>query len=446
LFDGLVHSEFFAPGKQRARQWRAMRRLLQIAEARVPYYRRRFEESGIGHRDLRGLDDLHRLPVLTREELQEQAAEFRATSLPIGEREGLEASTSGSTGQPVRVLHSATSASMFRALKQREIRWFRFDPSKTLLVIRAAADLPPQRNGKPMQHGRLVEFTAWPTVGNYFQTGPCVGFRTGHPLETQIEWLEQIQPAYLLANAADLEHLALGYGDRAPPTFLEGLQGVSQELTPEMRERITGVFGVPVHENYGLNEVGIVASRCPEGGRFHVHAEHCLAEIVDEAGRPCEPGERGHLVVTSLTNVAMPIVRYDTGDLAEAVAGECPCGRTLPTFGRIHGRYRRVAYLPPGTWTYWGAFQVALATMAPEVYEPLRQYQLHQFREGHFELRVVATRPLPDAFSRQVHEAWGSVGEGAPPPLRIVEVEEIPRPPGGKFQNFTSDFMPPRGE
>ena len=208
-----------------------------------------------------------------------------------------------------------------------------------------------------------------------------------------------------------------------------------------MRRHVTRSFGAPIQQNYGLNEVGLVAVRC-EAGRYHVHAEHCHAEILDDAGKQVEAGKTGRIIVTSLTNTAMPLLRYDTGDLAEAVDGACPCGRTLPAFGEVAGRYSRIAFLPEGTLGLVGRLNAAIEKMPAQHAQGLRQVQIHQYRDHRFELRVAATAALPPEFERIVHAAWAPASAAGIPPLTIVQVREIARPPGGKFQVFTSDFMP----
>jgi phenylacetate-CoA ligase len=278
-------------------------------------------------------------------------------------------------------------------------------------------------------------------VGSYFQTGPYIGLSDLTEIEDQVDWIERHRPDYILAQSAKLEHVALAFQDRPAPAGLRGLLAISQQLTGEMRRRIEGSLGVRVDQNYGLNEIGIVASRCPEGERYHVHAEHCLVEIVDGQGQPCAPGQRGRLLATGLNNPAMPLVRYDTDDLAEVAEGPCPCGRTLPSFAGLHGRYRRTIALPAGTWEYWDALLKALEEMPRELSRNLRQYQLHQYRSGEFKLRIVAASPLPEGFLERIYRGWAGGARGPVVPLEILQVDRIENAPGAKFQNFVSDFF-----
>jgi phenylacetate-CoA ligase len=173
-----------------------------------------------------------------------------------------------------------------------------------------------------------------------------------------------------------------------------------------------------------------------------VHVEHCLCEILDDEGRECAFGETGRLIVTALNNLAMPLIRYDTGDLATAIAGACPCGRTLPAFGEIVGRYSRIAFLPEGTLGLVDILRRCIEEAPADIARDLRQFQIHQFRDNGFEVRLATRLPLPDAFAARIRAAWDSNAGVRAFPLRIVEVPEIPRSPGGKFQVFTSDFMP----
>ena len=147
-------------------------------------------------------------------------------------------------------------------------------------------------------------------------------------------------------------------------------------------------------------------------------------------------------MVTAFNNRAMPLIRYDTDDVAEVLNGPCPCGRSLPSFGKLVGRYSRIAYLPEGTLGYVGALREALENMPPELARDLRQFQVHQFRDGRFELRLRAVAPLDPPFRERIAAAWRAATAGRDLRLDIVEVAEIERPPSGKYQDFTSDFMP----
>jgi phenylacetate-CoA ligase len=441
-YDALVANEFDPPEGQLARIATRLQRLLRISAAHVPFHRERFAELGLDPETPDAFETLSHLPVLRKEEVHEHAGALIAEEFPRPrDRIASHTVSSGTTGRPTRIAHSARSWSIFGVLKQREYRWFRFDPAEKLVSIRLPSQLARKPDGSRLADRELLKMPAWGHMGSAFETGPHLHFNVTNPVEDQLRLLREQKPRYLLSYPESLEHLAFAAAPERPAESIQSMLAVSEQLTPGMRRHIARSFGTPIQQNYGLNEIGLVAVRC-EAGRYHVHTEHCHVEILDDAGKPVEPGKTGRIIVTSLTNTAMPLLRYDTGDLAQAVDADCSCGRTLPAFGDVLGRYSRIAFLPEGTLGLVGALSTAVEEMPAEHARGLRQIQIHQYRDHRFELRVAATRPLPPAFAQAVHAAWVQAGAAGMHPLAIVQVAEIPRPPGGKFQIFTSDFMP----
>ena len=116
-----------------------------------------------------------------------------------------------------------------------------------------------------------------------------------------------------------------------------------------MRERITEAFGCRVVDMYGCQEAGLLATECPDGHGHHVCAESVLLEILREDGTPAPAGETGRVVLTSLHNFAMPLIRYAIGDYAALHDGPCPCGRALPLLTKIFGRSANLFVFPDGS-------------------------------------------------------------------------------------------------
>jgi phenylacetate-CoA ligase len=441
VFDRLIAAEFAEPAGMRRETDAALVRVLGFAAENVPYYARLFRTRGIDPAGIGGVSGLPAIPVLTKQDLLAAGNELLARKLPPGDGLWGWFSSSGTTGRPARVLQTGRSNLNFTFMVQRRMRWHRFDPQGTLATIRLASQAPVDGRGKRIADGAHLRLAKWLYAGTFFQTGPHLFFNVTNPVEQQLEWLARMRPDYVQAYSESLEHLVLACNGEWPAKSVRKFNAISEQLTPSMRRLIERATGAPVEQGYGLNEIGIVATRCA-AGRYHVHLEHCIVEIVDADGMPCAEGQAGRVVVTALCNAAMPLLRYDTGDVARAADGPCPCGRTLPAFGEIVGRYSRIAFLPEGTLGRVGALREALETMPPRLAHNLRQFQVHQFRDGRFELRLVTAGPLAGDFDVSVRQAWAaSCGTGATA-LDIVLVDAIPRSPGGKYQDFTSDFVP----
>jgi phenylacetate-CoA ligase len=162
-----------------------------------------------------------------------------------------------------------------------------------------------------------------------------------------------------------------------------------------------------------------------------VQSESVKVEVLDDAGRPCAPGAIGRVVVSSLHNFAMPILRYKLGDYAEAGA-PCPCGRGLPTLARILGRSRNMLVLPSGEryWPLSGAFEFRDIA-------PIRRSQMVQLDLERIEMRMVADRPVtPDEERRLAGVVRRWVGH--PFEVQFKYLDAFPASASGKFEDFIS--------
>jgi phenylacetate-CoA ligase len=203
-------------------------------------------------------------------------------------------------------------------------------------------------------------------------------------------------------------------------------------LEPRVRQACREVWGVKVVDMYSSQEVGYLALQCPDTDHYHVQSENVLVEVLGDDGQPSRPGEVGRLVVTSLHNFAMPLLRYDIGDYAE-VGGTCACGRGLPVLRRIMGRQRNMAILPDGR-RRWPSIELA-GTSDLSDFPPIHQFQLVQRSLTAMEMLLVALRPLT-ADEEQKLRGWIITAVGYPFEVTFRYVESIERSPFGKFEDF----------
>ena len=439
-FDRLLDREFISPDEHRSAQDRALRRLVAFAVKEVPYYAQLFSRLEISAEHVRGIDDLSKLPMLAMEDLLDNENALTARHLPPKERLFGTFESSGTTGRKKRVPMTVVSNGLFTLLAQRRARWSRLDPSGIAAEIRDCEYLPKAPDGQLLSRGEVCHAKQWRYLGRFFHTGPYVAFSYANPIEDQIRWLQKYRPNHLASYPAALEELALRCVDGPPADSLAVLQAISTELTEPMRARIESAWQLPIHQGYGLIEIGIVACRC-DAGRYHVNTEHCIVEIVNQDLQPCSAGQFGRVLVTGLRNPAMPLIRYDTDDMAEVVTGPCPCGRSMPSFGRIIGRHRQWSALPAGTREDFYVLGEIWAAIPPHLVTSVRRYQIHQDRNGDFEQRLVTTKPMPDAYFRLIQQSWREkIGQSRKLSVRIVDAIAPGR--GGKPQEFTSDLYP----
>jgi phenylacetate-CoA ligase len=417
--DGLRRSERLPPEELERTQFRRLEKLLDHAVAHVPFYRERASRYALPRPWDREM--WQSLPIIDRAEVQEGGAAFRSLSLPPGHGPAVEIHTSGSTGRPLTGLTTEVTRFQWVALTLREHLWQERDFSLKLASIR------PDR----LAPGKVeVDFQDWgDPVARVYRTGRAALMTSSVPVPEQLNWLCRRQPGYLLSLPSNLRALAVESMARgAALADLRQVRAYGETLTDDTRRICREAWGVDVADVYSTQEAGYIAFQCTAGS-YHIQMESCLVEVLDEAGSPCSPGQAGRVVVTPLYNFAMPLIRYSILDYAETGA-PCPCGRTLPTLRRIVGRERNMARRPDGT-IFWPSFpaEVWLGVAA------VRQLQMVQTALDSIEVRlVVAGEFTADHQSALVTALTRTLNWPYRFTFRLME--EIPRHPSGKFEDF----------
>ncbi len=402
-----------APRVARA-QARRLAAIVQHARETVPFYRNASAE-------------FEALPILTRRDLQDHAQALLSNNVPARVGRQFTKRSSGSTGEPVKVVRTDLEQVYWRALTLRDHLWHKRDFDGTLCTIRALA-----RDRHPPET-EVVRKGWGPGTDALGGAGKLAMITLASDIGWQAKWLLRHDPHYLLSYPANLLALTEHFEQHglALPRLRE-LRTVGETLTPAVAERLRAAWQVPVTDLYSTEEVGIVALQCPSGsGLYHLMSESVKVEILDGDARPCAPGVAGRVVVSNLHNFAMPLLRYDLGDYAEA--GEaCRCGRGLPTLKRVLGRRRNMLTLPNGErlWPLSGVYEYRDIA-------PIRRAQMVQLDRERIEMRLVADRPVTRDEERRltaVIHRW----VGHPFQVRFAYLDAFPQKDNGKFEDFIS--------
>lgn len=421
----LEQSQWWSPESVSEHQFRQLGEVVRQAFETVPFHRQRLEAAGIHPDRELTLEAWHRLPILTRKEVQGSFEALRSRRVPKRHGKISEVTTSGSTGMPVKVLKTELALFFWRAFVLREHLWQRRDLSKTLAAIRVTAGSAAYPDG--------ARSKVWGnSTGSVFATGPGVSLDISTKIHEQAEWLGRQEATYLLTQPSNLRALAEYCAERELrfPTLRQVLT-LGEVLTPEAREACREAWDVAVADSYSSQEIGYLALQCPDHESLHVQSEGVLLEVLDEQGRPCAPGGIGTVVVTPLHNFAMPLLRYALGDYAE-VGEPCACGRGLPVLRRVMGRVRNMLRLPNGA-RQWPTFQRALRAAAG-----FSQAQVVQRSLEELEIRLVVEARLSEADEDQMKERLRELF-GYPFRIAVSYHDEIRRSKSGKFEDFLSE-------
>lgn len=413
-------SQWWGGEELRACQFEQLGLMLRHARETVPFYAERLPSCGLDT-DRLSPEDFARLPVLRRSELQQSAGRMESWQVPPSHGQVREGYTSGSTGRPLRFLGTGVTGLFFHALMLRDHCWQKRDLSARLAVIRSKIASAGHPN--------------WgPGTADVFQTGPADILDIGNDIERQLDWIAEKRPAYLLTHPSNLRDLAMESLRRQfRPAGLRQARTFGEALHDGLRELVRDAWGVEIADTYSSEECGYIALQCPAGNSYHIQAESLLVEVLDATGRPCGPGETGRVVVTTLHNFAMPLVRYEIGDHAE-VGKPCPCGRGLPVLARIHGRSRNMLQLPDGR-RHWPSFPARMWLQIA----PIEQFRLVQTEMDRVEVLYVMRRDL-NAEEAQRLAAALHIQLGYPFVITFRRLDRIERGANRKFEDFVSEL------
>lgn len=273
-------------------------------------------------------ENLRKLPVLTRSAIQENFDDMVIRNPRIPE-DSLEAySTSGSTGQPVKVVkHNGVHGHHYNSMTVFDWLINSRDATAKILTLKYKEKIQDDILIRPLQ---------------VFGAKPISLIRDPSLISAKelLDLFESARPKYIIGTLAPIKTaamLALAEGRNMQGIF-DRLIGHADAIRQDDRELIQTVFGASIDDRYSTEEVGYIALQCPFEQHLHVIAPNMLVEILDEQGNECAPGQRGQVHLTSLRNFTMPLLRYWVGDYG--VWGE-PCKHTSwPTLQEVAGRVR----------------------------------------------------------------------------------------------------------
>lgn len=315
-----------------AEQDRLVRQVVRAAYEGCPLYRDLYDAAGVGPADIRGADDLHRLPMVGKDPLRE--AYPGGVTLPTRRRRH-EYSTSGSTGKPFTVLLDDDTMSRSRALMLLRTTLSGWEPGEPIFQTGMAVE----RGFLKALKDRLLRVT----YRSAFDLSPPV-------LDAYLDVIEAQRLRYLSGYAQSLYLLARHANETGRSFRLQGAVTWGSNLLVQFRQEIQRAFGCPTFDSYGIGEgIQIAAQSVHSGEYLHQFALHVAAEIVDHDGLPVPAGERGEILLTRLDAGAMPLIRYRVGDVGRAVADPPQTGGiNLPLLAGIDGRVSDIVHTPAG--------------------------------------------------------------------------------------------------
>lgn len=291
----------------------------------VPYYRKKMEAVGVTSEDIHGIEDLHKLPFVTKEDLRE-AYPYGLLAKPLEDCVRIQ-STSGTTGRRVVAFYTQHDLDLWEDCCAR--------------AIVAAGGT--KEDVVHVSYGYGL-FTGGPGLnGGSHKVGCLTLPMSSGNTDRQIQFMTDLGSTILCCTPSYAAYLAESIQERGLNDQIKLKAGIfgAEAWTDEMRRDIEEKLGIRAYDIYGLTEISGpgVAFECEEQTGMHINEDHFIAEIINpKTGEVLPEGEKGELVFTSLTKEAFPLLRYRTRDLCVLSRKPCSCGRTHVKMSKPMGR------------------------------------------------------------------------------------------------------------
>ncbi|MSR52083.1 MAG: phenylacetate--CoA ligase family protein [Gemmataceae bacterium] len=328
----LERRQFDAPEQLQKRQSATVREIVRHAWETVPFYRERWAALGLHPEVVQTSEDLRAFPILTKLDIREQGERLRSDLYRSSQV--VRKTTSGSTGVPLTIFVDPDALAWKRACTIRSDQWsgWRLGQRVARLWGHGVAD-----RGNWKARLRRLFFDR----ESYLNT---LDIDRGR-LKRFADHLKLSQPGLLFGHAHSL-YLFAAYVRSACPGSIrpKGIVSSAMILHDWQRTVIEEAFGGPVTNRYGCEEVSLIASECEEHRGLHLNADGVFCEVV-----PDRRTNAGRLLVTDLRNRAMPLIRYEVGDVVVPSDRVCSCGRGMQMIESVVGRDADYVLTPEGS-------------------------------------------------------------------------------------------------
>lgn len=335
--DGLERRSTWKPPERLEWQLSQVRRVASVAYARSSFWQQAFDGAGVRPEDLTSPEAIARLPVIDKSTLRTHLRTMLTARSP--RRGWLHGHTSGTTGTPMTLWYDRMTAVVTNAVDYRHKMSAGMKPGIDWIgLLLGRVVVPPANRHPPFWRSNWVHRQVWFSAFHL----------ADHTLPSYVAEIRRRRLCFLEGYPSTLYILARFLVDRGERLPLKACFSSSETLHPIQREAIETAFQCRLYDYYGLAERVAFASDCPSGFGKHVADDYGYLEVVDEAGNRAPVGGAGYLVGTSLHNVALPLLRYRTTDIATLRPGPCRCGFDGPVLADITTKAEDLVLTPDG--------------------------------------------------------------------------------------------------
>lgn len=410
----LLKSQWWSTDKLRDFQNHSLRNLINHAMNTVPYYSDLFKSIGIKNNDILSVDDLIKLPILTKDIIKDHGLE-RFESKLFDQKNSLPASSSGSTGEPLYYIQSKYSKSLNTAAGLRGWYWAGFRLGDKYVKL--------SQNPRTSFVKRTQDYMS---RNKYLSTNPLIESNYKFILDE----IEAYKPKIIRSYPDPLNFIAeyrqkSGCYSHIPNAIIT----TGNTLHSEVRRKIMRSFNTMVFDSYNC-EGNPVVFECPSHTCYHSTMEYGITQVVDDNNNLIKNGV-GRLISSDFSNLAFPFIRYDTQDLVEISDEPCVCGRNLLRINKILGRNNDVLEGGDGRKFIVHNFTGFFQSDNNHLNRSVEKFQIVKKEDATFVFKLIVNNQFTDDTANYITRFWQKELKSK---IVIEIVENIPLTSSGKWR------------
>ncbi len=378
-------------------QDKAIRKVIRYAY-KVPLYYEKYKKAGIKPEDIKSIEDLKKLPIITKDDIING---YPDKILPKNyKKDKISISTSGSSGKTITIFKDMESILIEAIFALRQLLTYGVNWRKDRITNIGDFSIPKTSDEECLRKGLMKNLSPFFSLKNY------QNLYTGEEVKILLEKIEEFSPKLIIGYTSvlmGLAHLRKKQGKITPDYIISS----GEVLDDYSRKYIEEAFNSNVFNLYATTEGGSIAFECPQKS-FHINSDFSYVEILDDNFEEVNEGELGNVVITRLHASATPIIRYiGLNDIASLSYDKCECGQKTPLIGCLGGRKKDAiilgggAIIPPATLP-----MPFVEILEKNKSKKVKRYQFIQDRIDRIEIRVEGENEIGEGFLEEIKNAY----------------------------------------
>ena len=394
--------------------------LINTAYENVPFYKSQFETLNLNPKSIRSKSDLQQLPVLSKRTILENERNLINKNY---KGKVFLRKTGGSTGMTLHFQKEGDALAKNDAIMFRCYDWYNID----------VGDRQVRFWGVPVTSSKRINEKLKDFIANRIRIS-AFDISENSCLE-QYERIKKFKPAYFYGYTTAIYGFCLfihKLGLNLNELNLKAVICTAEKMYDHHRRLFSEVFDCPVVDEYGSSENGIIAFQCREGN-MHIMSDHLCVEFLNDNDNPVKPGVPGRIVVTDLSCHAMPLIRYDIGDIGTPSDSKCSCGIELPLMDIVEGRKEDFIRKKNGELVHAAYLCYTLKE------DTVHEFKMYQKSIDWLHVQIVKSPTFNEASERKLESNLRSA-LGNEYKISFEYKDRIPREISGKLRYFVSEL------